>query len=137
MCPVCSMPMVGYELDGIELDRCVDCRGIWLDAGELEYIAEQAGAEPGGLSAALRAARGKRHGARRCPRCGRKLDIIFLGPGQSVEVDRCRHGHGLWLDHGELEKLILSHHSGEEEAMARFLAAIEGKAPEAASEIEK
>ena len=33
--------------EGVEIDRCMECRGTWLDAGELELITEFAGAEPG------------------------------------------------------------------------------------------
>ena len=43
MCPLCNEPLVAFELDGIEIDRCVDCGGVWLDAGELELIAGRAG----------------------------------------------------------------------------------------------
>ena len=40
--------MVAYELEGIEIDRCLCCDGVWLDAGELEMVTELAGADPGG-----------------------------------------------------------------------------------------
>ena len=49
MCPVCRRPMVAFELEGVEIDRCVGCEGTWLDAGELEVIAETAGASRGAL----------------------------------------------------------------------------------------
>ena len=38
MCPLCHEPLVAFELDGVEIDRCVDCGGVWLDAGELESL---------------------------------------------------------------------------------------------------
>ena len=41
--------MVAFELEGVEIDRCVGCEGTWLDAGELEVIAETAGASRGAL----------------------------------------------------------------------------------------
>lgn len=40
-CPRCSMPMVELDRDGITLDRCDRCRGIWLDRGELEKLLAQ------------------------------------------------------------------------------------------------
>jgi len=130
MCPVCRIPLVGFELDGIELDRCIDCRGIWLDPGELEAIAEAAGVAPGGLSEALHGARqrakGKKHSERKCPRCDRRLRVIHLGANDALEIDRCPHGDGLWFDRGEMETLIASFDEGEEGAVARFLADLTG-----------
>ncbi len=126
MCPVCRIPLVGFELEGIELDRCVDCRGIWLDPGELEAIAEAAGVPPGGLTAALRASAGKKHGERKCPRCGRRLKTVRIGPQNSMEIDHCPRGDGLWFDHGEMDLLIASFDAGEEGAVARFLSSLTG-----------
>lgn len=38
-CPRCtSAPLVEIDRDGITLDRCDGCRGIWLDRGELEKL---------------------------------------------------------------------------------------------------
>lgn len=114
--------MVAYELEGIEIDRCLRCDGVWLDAGELEMVTELAGADPGGLAAALdashRIGRSKRH----CPRCGRKMRLVQVGQEATLELDRCPVGHGLWFDRGELEKLIADFENGEEGAVARFFA---------------
>ncbi|MDA1314538.1 MAG: zf-TFIIB domain-containing protein [Acidobacteria bacterium] len=126
MCPVCRIPLVGFELEGIELDRCIDCRGVWLDPGELEAIGEAAGVSPGGLTAALRAAVGKKHRERKCPRCERRLKTVRIGPRESIEIERCPRGDGLWFDHGEMEMLIASFDTGEEGAVARFLAGLTG-----------
>ena len=38
----------------------------------------------------------------RCPKCGMELKTINF---RGVEIDRCFHCHGTWLDQGELEKL--------------------------------
>jgi hypothetical protein len=37
-----------------------------------------------------------------CPKCGQKLETININ---NVEVDRCFHCSGVWLDEGELEKI--------------------------------
>lgn len=38
-CPRCTgAPLVEIDRDGITLDRCERCRGIWLDRGELEKL---------------------------------------------------------------------------------------------------
>jgi Zn-finger nucleic acid-binding protein len=41
-CPTCKEPnLVISERKGIEIDYCPDCRGIWLDRGELDKILER------------------------------------------------------------------------------------------------
>jgi len=44
-CPHCSVPLVMSERQGIEIDYCPTCRGIWLDRGELDKILERAAAD--------------------------------------------------------------------------------------------
>ncbi|HEX2211362.1 MAG TPA: zf-TFIIB domain-containing protein [Longimicrobium sp.] len=41
-CPVCLTPdLVMSERQGIEIDYCPQCRGVWLDRGELDKIIER------------------------------------------------------------------------------------------------
>ncbi len=41
-CPVCSnVNLVMSERQGIEIDYCPECRGIWLDRGELDKIIDR------------------------------------------------------------------------------------------------
>ena len=38
-CPRCEGPtLVEIVLDGVPVDRCRQCHGVWLDAGELEAL---------------------------------------------------------------------------------------------------
>lgn len=49
-CPTCAnIDLVMSERQGVEIDYCPTCRGIWLDRGELDKIIEKANlAEKGG-----------------------------------------------------------------------------------------
>jgi uncharacterized protein len=40
-CPVCNLEMNMAERQGLEIDYCQQCRGIWLDRGELDKIIER------------------------------------------------------------------------------------------------
>ncbi len=122
MCPVCKEPLVAFELDGVEIDRCVRCGGTWLDAGELETIGELSGVPSVALRLVVSEDRRGRRTRRRCPRCWRRLREVRIGAERQVEVDRCLLGHGLWLDRGEMEEAIRSFASGEEGVVARFFA---------------
>ena len=39
-CPKCHGPMRTYERSGITVDQCTECRGIFLDRGELERLVD-------------------------------------------------------------------------------------------------
>ena len=45
-CPVCRVPLAMSDRQGIEIDYCPQCRGVWLDRGELDKIIERSAAEP-------------------------------------------------------------------------------------------
>lgn len=44
-CPLCDVDLQMAERQGIEIDYCPKCRGVWLDRGELDKIIERANAE--------------------------------------------------------------------------------------------
>ena len=42
-CPTCDdVTLVISSREGIEIDHCPECRGVWLDRGELDKIIERA-----------------------------------------------------------------------------------------------
>lgn len=43
-CPVCRVPLSISDRQGIEIDFCPQCRGVWLDRGELDKIIERSAA---------------------------------------------------------------------------------------------
>ena len=44
-CPVCNVELKIYVRQNIEVDYCPQCRGVWLDRGELDKIIEASLAE--------------------------------------------------------------------------------------------
>ena len=84
--------MLAVELDGVEVDRCPFCGGVWFDRGELESVTGRAlEAEP--LSG---------HTTRRCASCRLPLSTAMIG---SVPVEVCGSCRATYLDDGELEEL--------------------------------
>ena len=107
-CPLCKDPMIVFELQSVELDHCLVCGGVWLDAGELELLLKSAARRKEFLDSFHD---GVHHGEakRRCPICFKKMDKVLCGREEkSCCVDRCPKGHGLWLDAGELETILSS-----------------------------
>ncbi len=39
-CPKCGMELIEIDYKGIKIDKCSECEGIWLDAGELEAVSQ-------------------------------------------------------------------------------------------------
>lgn len=39
-CPKCGMELIAVDYKGIEVDKCSECEGVWLDAGELEAVSK-------------------------------------------------------------------------------------------------
>jgi Zn-finger nucleic acid-binding protein len=44
-CPTCNVDLMMSERQGVEIDYCPQCRGVWLDRGELDKILERSAAE--------------------------------------------------------------------------------------------
>ena len=108
-CPACKSPMIVVEHEQIELDYCVDCSGVWFDAGELELLLETMQLEGTILSldsVLTTPEAGSPEKKRKCPICGRKMKKATVGHEPEVLIDACAGGDGLWFDKGEVGQLI-------------------------------
>ena len=108
-CPACSSLMIVVEHEKVELDYCLNCAGVWFDAGELELLLETMQLEETGLSldSILTTPEAKSvEKKRRCPRCGRRMKKATLGHEPEVVIDACPQQDGLWFDSGEAGQLI-------------------------------
>ena len=104
-CPCCKEPMVVLELAQVEIDNCLSCGGIWLDEGELELLMESAERKDEVLSSFSESS-GEGEEKRRCPICLKKMKKISVEKEGVLIIDKCRKDHGIWLDKGELCRII-------------------------------
>jgi hypothetical protein len=44
-CPICNIDLLMSDRQGVEIDYCSQCRGVWLDRGELDKIIERSQSE--------------------------------------------------------------------------------------------
>ena len=105
-CPKCqTATLAEFKLEGVAVDRCSRCDGIWFDAQELsELLVEDAK-----VVAELRRGSGSEFAdvkKGRCPRDSAELLRIYSAIDHSVTLDACADCHGIWLDGGEFEKLF-------------------------------
>lgn len=89
VCPKCQGPMRTYERSGVTVDQCSDCRGIFLDRGELEHLvdAEQ------GWQRSHSASRDRDYERERDRDRGPSIPIPF-GDRDDDDYDRRRYGEG-------------------------------------------
>ena len=105
-CPVCKNAMITLELADVEIDYCTDCSGIWLDAGELELLLADAETAQQ-LLQSFKIDRHNPENPRKCPICLKKMQKIIVGHEKPrLLIDKCKKGHGLWFDNGELQDII-------------------------------
>lgn len=130
-CPVCQVEMFVLEFEQVEIDFCYECRGVWLDSGELEMLGERAGAVRNDLLRALETGdvSRPRQGTRRCPVCRRKMAEVQTDSEPPVVLDRCPREHGLWFDHGELSAVVAAAGAEGENVLARFLGSLAAPEP--------
>jgi Zn-finger nucleic acid-binding protein len=105
ICPACENQMVVLELDQIEIDHCLHCGGIWLDAGELELLLDT-DEDRERLKSFLIEDDSVKEKKYPCPICNKKMTKVFVGEEKKILIDKCKKNHGLWLDKGELEDVI-------------------------------
>ena len=127
ICAHCGVALVPETYEGITIDRCPSCQGVWLDAGELSHILETREVEisPEVVRETLAlAASGVSQSERRtligCPQCQGPMDPINFDYTSGIVIDHCPLGHGNWLDAGELEQ-VQAHleQSEDQEAQTR------------------
>jgi len=104
ICPVCHEEMMVVEYKQIELDVCAICRGVWFDADELDLLLGSLHLPAEGLVRPLTEKSDEK--VRKCPFCRRKMEKVLTGVGDREVIDRCKKGHGLWFDGGELDTVI-------------------------------
>jgi Zn-finger nucleic acid-binding protein len=97
---------------GVLVDRCAKCGGVWLDDGELPQLLRDPKfvVSEDNQKAALEQRQAgisevEKKADLRCPRCNQKTDAVNYDYSSGVILNRCAHGHGLWLDAGELERI--------------------------------
>lgn len=127
-CPRDGTTLVSEDQHGIEVRACPHCGGVWLEPGELQAIAESWAAiterippEEDAMTHAQKGAKEKQRPAAECPVCGDSTVREEYGLSSGIYVDRCSHGHGTWLDKGELEAIEEHYARAKAEADAPVL----------------
>lgn len=122
-CPGCGQPMRAIDVGATAMLECTTCDGIWVDAETFEALCADSEAQAAVLhkfkDAPPAPAETVRY--RKCARCGKMMNRVNFGRLSGTIVDVCK-GHGTFLDHGELHRIVQFIRSGGlERARARQL----------------
>lgn len=121
-CPACEGELTCRDVGDVEIDVCLRCRGVWLDASELDSLigtrqgqsVEARLDETAALPEVCRyCGVSNPPGQAECGDCGKSLGLACPRDGKAmyvvdalgVELDRCPGCKGLWVDGFERKKL--------------------------------
>jgi Zn-finger nucleic acid-binding protein len=113
-CPRCDVPLHQTTYEGLSLDRCGECGGMWTDGTELMTVVrkqqeiftddefKQIRADE---EAAVVVEEDDISDSYDCPTCGRTMNRVNYQYTSGIIIDNCPAGHGTWLDRNELQKI--------------------------------
>ena len=102
ICPKCKGELSEIDSsEGITLDFCGSCKGLWFDAGEVAEYFELSEDVPELDKARATASLLDWQ----CPKCSGAVEELLYTALHDLKVDRCRACGGIWLDHGEVPNL--------------------------------
>lgn len=117
-CPKCNTELEKKSYRGMEVDRCSNCNGMWLDLQELDQLEDKAFDKDELKGTIVFSSTPTEH---RCPHCGSQLRK-FQYRLHGLELEYCENKHGYWLDDDE-EKRVLELMDDRERDMRRKSAA--------------
>jgi Zn-finger nucleic acid-binding protein len=102
-CPKCQSDAPNFDTaEGVQVNFCNGCKGLWFDQGELALYCETEQDVPD-LDNLLSQAKSTSYA---CPRCqdATLMELPYFA-GEAVLIDWCPACHGAWLDPHELGKI--------------------------------
>ncbi len=107
-CPIDGTTLETHTVHSINIEECVQCRGLWFEEGELRKAKDESDPDLDWLDFDLWSDQESfiaDWSSRKCPQCGKNMATISYA-ATGVTVDYCAEGHGIWLDKGEFQAII-------------------------------
>lgn len=104
-CPKCRGKLEPIIYEGIEVDRCCQCKGIWFDFSEAENLKKVRGSETIDIGQLNR----ENHKETLdtdiiCPRCNIAMIKLLDIDKHPIWYETCPQCQGIWFDAGEFKK---------------------------------
>ncbi len=100
-CPKCDAKMEKVEYEGVKIERCKQCKGIWFDMLEKDELKAKAGSESVDSSDKVM---GKEYNTKKnvnCPKCLTPMTRKRDRKQNHIVYDYCPTCHGTFFDAGE------------------------------------
>ncbi len=104
-CPKCRADMDVVAVDGVEVDRCSRCHGLWFDPGEVEKLRTRKLAAAIDIGDPLEGNAFKSIDQYRCPRCGGGMAKRVDPVQKHIWYEQCESCSGSYFDAGEFSDL--------------------------------
>lgn len=122
-CPRCRGDLSQEKYEGVVVDKCPSCNGLWVAGSRLAQIIDirektfsiEEIAEYNKLHEQHHGLVNEASSAVACPECGTKMTQNHYNYAAEVLIDRCPNGHGIWLDQGEIEHIQMAVEEQESE----------------------
>ena len=101
-CPKCRAAMEVVTFEGIDVDRCTSCQGIWFDVLEKEHLAELPGSEAIDVGDKPADASDPRHLL--CPVCRTLMIPMTVHGHPGLRYESCTVCYGAFFDAGEFRE---------------------------------
>ncbi|MDP8966524.1 MAG: zf-TFIIB domain-containing protein [Cyanobacteriota bacterium] len=104
ICPKCAGRLEQVVCAGIEVDRCLDCQGMWFDSLEAETLKAVKGSETLDIGNPETGTQlNKITEDVLCPRCQAKMMRMVDIDQHCIWYEKCPTCQGVWLDAGEFK----------------------------------
>lgn len=122
ICPKCSGRLEQVVYRGGEVDRTLECAGIWFDSLEAEKLKKIKGSETLDIgSPDIGTQLDRIPGKIDCPRCREKMSRLLDIDEYSIWYEKCSECHGVWLDAGEFKRFKQNFRHRDLKQLARRL----------------
>lgn len=102
-CPKCHTDMKQIEFEGVQVDRCYNCYGLWFDFQEQQQLKDKPGATEIDSGDAAMARRTNLIRNIYCPRDGALMTPMTDLNQPHIWYEACPHCYGVFFDAGEFK----------------------------------
>jgi len=100
-CPKCNAQLQSFVHQGVEIERCGGCGGLWFDVFEHEELRELSGSDAIDTGAPAKVPAGTGSGL--CPKDQQRLFSMVVAGQPHIAYESCGLCHGVFFDAGEFK----------------------------------
>ncbi|HZV04849.1 MAG TPA: zf-TFIIB domain-containing protein [Gemmataceae bacterium] len=106
LCPRCKIPLLTEHHGEIVMTCCEHCGGHWMDPEDLRAVLDLIRLPVHGRAVRMGVDLTDVREDAACPYCGVPMEPFNYAGDSGIILDKCRRCGGLWLDSGDLERVL-------------------------------